>query len=121
MSLENVKEDIKIDLEDFQTILSEIGKIAGFVKIFNIDDLSCEIISEYTNEVKNAKGILVEFELLSTTSLLDMNKFTSFIDEFMGFLNDESQNGCEVTFGLSTNNDLLERTVKCKILFTGLV
>ena len=50
-----------------------------------------------------------------------MNKFTSFIDEFMGFLNDESQNGCEVTFGLSTNNDLLERTVKCKILFTGLV
>ncbi|KLD98052.1 hypothetical protein [Aliarcobacter butzleri] len=64
---------------------------------------------------------MVEFELLPTTSLLAMNKFTSFIDEFMGFLNDESQNGCEVTFGLSTNNDLLERTVKCKILFTGLV
>lgn len=112
--------EIKIDLQDFQTILSEIGKIAGFVKIFNIDDLNCEIISEYTNEVKNAKGILVEFELLPTTSLLAMNKFTSFIDEFMGFINDESQNGCEVTFGLSSNNDLLENTVKCKILFTGL-
>ena len=120
MNLENVKEDIKIDLEDFQTILSEIGKIAGFVKIFNIDDLSCEIISEYANEVKTAKAILVEFELLPTTSLLAMNKFTSFIDEFMGFINDESQNGCEVTYGLSSNNDLQERTVKCKILYTGL-
>ncbi|MDK2069864.1 hypothetical protein PT510_04550 [Aliarcobacter butzleri] len=121
MNLDTVKKDTKIDLEDFQTILSEIGKIAGFVKIFNIDDLSCEIINEYTNEVKNAKAILVEFELLPTTSLLAMNKFTSFIDEFMGFINDESQNGCEVTYGLSSNNDLQERTVKCKILFTGLV
>jgi hypothetical protein len=38
----------------------------------------------------------------------------------MVFIKDESQNGCEVTYGLSSNNDLLERTVKCKILFTGL-
>ena len=38
--------DIKIDLEDFQTILSKIGKIAGFVKVFNIDELNSETISE---------------------------------------------------------------------------
>ena len=114
-------ETMKTTSQDLQIILSEIGKIAGFVKVFNIDDLNCEIISEYTNEVKNAKGILVEFELLPTTSLLAMNKFTSFIDEFMRFINDESQNGCEVTYGLSSNNDLVERTVKCKILFSGLI
>ena len=114
-------ETMKTIFQDFQTILSEIGKIGGFVKVFNIDDLNCEIISEYPNEVKSAKGILVEFELLPTISLLAMNKFTSFIDEFMGFINDESQSGCEVTYGLSSNNDLVERTVKCKILFSGLI
>lgn len=35
--------DIKIDL-DFKTILSKIGKIAGCVKMFDIDDLNSETI-----------------------------------------------------------------------------
>ena len=36
--------DIKIDLEDFKTILSKIGKIAGCVKMFDIDDWNSETI-----------------------------------------------------------------------------
>jgi len=106
--------DIKIDLQDFQTILSKIGKIAGFVKVFNIDELNSETVSEFSNEIENAKGILVEFEILPTVSLFVIN-------EFMSFINDYAKSDCEIIFGVNTNENMLENKVKCKILFTGLV
>lgn len=106
--------DIKIDLEDFQTILSKIGKIAGYVKVFDIDNLNYEISNEFNNEMKSAKGILVEFEILPTASLFVIN-------DFMGFINDNAKSDCEIIFGVTNNENMLENKVKCKILFTGLV
>ena len=106
--------DIKIDLQDFQTILSKIGKIAGFVKVFNIDELNSETISEFSYEIENAKGILVELEILPTVSLFVIN-------EFMSFINHNTKSDCEIIFGVTTNENMPENKVKCKILFTGLV
>jgi cell division protein FtsZ len=106
--------DIKIDLQDFQTILSKIGKIAGCVKVFDIDDLNYETISEFSNEIQNAKGILVEFEILPTVSLFVIN-------DFMSFINDNTKSDCEIIFGVTTNENMPENKVKYKIVFTGLV
>ena len=106
--------DIKIDLEDFQTILSKIGKIAGYVKVFDIDDLNYETISEFSYEIQNAKGILVELEILPPFSLFVIN-------EFMSFINDYAKSDCEIIFGVNTNENMPENRVKCKILFTGLI
>ncbi len=103
------------DLQDLQTILSKIGKVAGYVKIFNVEDnITSDIKNEFSNELKAAKGIWVEFEILPTTSLFIVN-------DIMGFINDNCDENCEVIFGTAINEDLVENSIKCKILFTGLV
>ena len=104
----------KIDLQDLQTILSKIGKVAGYVKVFNVDDnITSDIQNEFSKELKTAKGIFLEFEILPTTSLFAIN-------DIMNFINDNIDENCEVIFCTQTNEDIVENSVKCKILFTGL-
>ncbi|WP_121628492.1 hypothetical protein [Poseidonibacter antarcticus] len=107
-------ETINTDLQDLQTILSKIGKVAGYVKIFNVDDVTTDLKNEFSNELKAAKGIWVEFEILPNSSLFIVN-------DIMGFINDNCNNNCEIIFGTAINEDLVENSIKCKILFTGLV
>ena len=104
----------KIDLQDLQTILSKIGKVAGYVKVFNVEDnITSDIQNEFSNEVKSAKGIWVEFEILPTSSI-------SVVNDVMCFINDNIDENCEVIFTTQTNENLPQNSVKCKILFTGL-
>ena len=99
---------------DLQVILSKIGKVAGYVKIFNVEDnITSDIKNEFSNELKAAQGIWVEFEILPSTSLFIVN-------DIMGFINDNCDENCEVIFTTKTNEDLVENSIKCKILFTGL-
>ncbi len=104
----------RIDLQDLQTILSKIGRVAGYVKVFNVEDnITSDIQNEFSNELKSAKGIFLEFEILPTTSLFAIN-------DIMNFINDNIDENCEVIFSTQTNEDIVENSVKCKILFTGL-
>ena len=106
--------DIKtIDTQDLQTILSKIGKVAGCVKVFNIENIVLDIKNEFSNELKSAKGIWIEFELLPNESLFKIKELTDFI------FNDINEN-CEVIIETSVNEDLPQNSVKCKLLFTGL-
>ena len=102
------------DLQDLQTILSKIGRVAGYVKVFNVEDnITSDIQNEFSNEVKSAKGIWVEFEILPTSSI-------SVVNDVMCFINDNIDENCEVIFTTQTNERLPQNSVKCKILFTGL-
>ena len=107
MSLDTAKNDL-------QVILSKIGKVSGCVKVFNLDTITTDIKNEFSDELKSAKGIWMEFEILPTTSLFVIN-------DIMGFINENIDEECAVMFETVSNKDLLENTVKCKILFTGLV
>ncbi len=105
----------KNDLQDLQTILSKIGKVAGYVKVFNVEDnITSDIQKKFSNEVKSAKGIYLEFEILPTSSIVAVN-------DVMCFINNNIDENCEVVFTTQTNEDLPQNTIKCKILFTGLV
>jgi cell division GTPase FtsZ len=105
----------KNDLQDLQTILSKIGKVAGYVKVFNVEDnITSDIQKEFSNEVKSAKGIYLEFEILPTSSIVAVN-------DVMCFINNNIDENCEVIFTTQTNEDLPQNSIKCKILFTGLV
>ena len=105
----------KNDLQDLQTILSKIGKVAGYVKVFNVEDnITSDIQKEFSNEVKSAKGIYLEFEILPTSSIVAVN-------DVMCFINNNIDENCEVVFTTQTNEDLPQNSIKCKILFTGLV
>ena len=111
MSLDTTKND----LQDLQTILSKIGRVAGYVKVFNVEDnITSDIQNEFSNEVKSAKGIWVEFEILPTSSIVAVN-------DVMCFINNNIDENCEVIFTTQTNEDLPQNSIKCKILFTGLV
>ncbi len=50
MSLDTAKNDL-------QVILSKIGKVSGCVKVFNLDTITTDIKSEFSDELKSAKGI----------------------------------------------------------------
>ena len=105
----------KNDLQDLQTILSKIGRVAGYVKVFNVEDnITSDIQKEFSNEVKSAKGIYLEFEILPTSSIVAVN-------DVMCFINNNIDENCEVIFTTQTNEDLPQNSIKCKILFTGLV
>ena len=111
MSLDTAKND----LQDLQTILSKIGRVAGYVKVFNVEDnITSDIQKEFPNEVKSAKGIYLEFEILPTSSIVAVN-------DVMCFINNNIDENCEVIFTTQTNEDLPQNSIKCKILFTGLV
>ena len=104
----------KVDLQDLQTILSKIGRVAGYVKVFNVEDnIASDIQNEFSNEVKSAKGIYLEFEILPTSSIVAVN-------DVMCFINDNIDENCEVIYTTQTNEDLPQNSIKCKILFTGL-
>lgn len=105
----------KNDLLDLQTILSKIGKVAGYVKVFNVEDnITSDIQKEFSNELKSAKGIYLEFEILPTSSIVAVN-------DVMCFINNNIDENCEIVFTTQTNEDLPQNSIKCKILFTGLV
>lgn len=106
----------KNNFQDLQTILSKIGRVAGYVKVFNVDDnnVASDMKNEFSDELKSAKGIWVEFEISPTISLF-------LINDIMGFINDNIDENCEIIFGTIINKDMTEKTIKCKILFTGLV
>ena len=111
MSLDTAKND----LQDLQTILSKIGRVAGYVKVFNVEDnITSDIQNEFSNELKSAKGLFLEFEILPNSSVFILN-------EIMSFINDNIDENCEVIFTTQTNEDLPQNSIKCKILFTGLV
>ena len=99
--------------QDLQTILSKIGKVAGCVKVFNIENIVLDIKNEFSNELKSAKGIWMEFEILPTTPLFILN-------EIMTFINDNIDENCEVIYETVVNENMAQNSVKCKILFTGL-
>ncbi len=109
MNLDTVKNESK----DLQTILSKIGKVAGCVKVFNIDTITSDIKNEFSNEMKSAKGIWMEFEILPSIPLLILN-------DIMTFINNNIDENCEVLFETVVNENMAENSVKCKILFTGL-
>ena len=107
MSLDTAKNDL-------QVILSKIGKVSGCVKVFNLDTITTDIKNEFSDELKSAKGIWVEFEILPTSSIVAVN-------DVMCFINNNIDENCEVIFTTQTNEDLPQNSIKCKILFTGLV
>ena len=104
------------DLQDLQIILSKIGRVTGYVKVFNVDDnnVTADMKNEFSDELKSAKGIWVEFEISPTISLF-------LINDIMGFINDNIDENSEIIFRTIVKEDMTENTVKCKILFTGLV
>lgn len=110
MSLDTVRNESK----DLQTILSKIGKVTGCVKVFNIDTIISDIKNDFSNEIKNAKGIWMEFEILPSTPLLVLN-------DIMSFINNNIDENCEVVYETVVSEDTLQNSVKCKVLFTGLV
>lgn len=106
---------IKIDLEDFQTILSKIGKVAAYVKVFSLDDnITLDVQNEFSNELKSAKGVWIEFEILPTISIFTIN-------DIMSFFNEKIDEDCEIILKTTINENIPENKVKCKILFTGLI
>lgn len=100
--------------QDLQTILSKIGKVAGCVKVFDMNTIALDIKNEFSNELKNAKGIWMEFEILPNVSIFTIN-------EIMDFISKDIDEDCEVVFETVINENMAENSVKCRILFTGLV
>lgn len=110
MSLDSTRNDFR----DLQIMLSKIGKVAGCVKVFDINTVVSDIRNEFFNELKNAKGIWIEFEFLPNVSIFRIN-------EIMDFISKDIDEDCEVIFETVVNDDMAENSVKCKVLFTGLV
>ena len=104
---------LRNESQNLETILLGIGKFAGCVNVFNINTIISYIRNEFSNEIKNAKGIWMELELFPTTTIFSINNI-------MEFINDDVNSDCETIINIVPNKNLVENTVGCKILFLGL-
>lgn len=112
----NSSQELPIDYQDFQEILSKQGKIIGSVKLFdviNIENITKEIKNEFREEIKKAKGILIHFESFNDISLFTINDFISSIRENTSF-------DCEVVFGTKKNHNIETNNCLLQIIFSGL-
>jgi cell division GTPase FtsZ len=106
-------DDIKLDINDFNSFWEEKGEIHGCVKAVTKDNFKDEIINPYKNYLLNAKAVLVEFNVNKIIPLF-------ILDNYMSIIHDYVSNEASLIFGLNYNNNLNEDTVVCKILISGL-
>jgi cell division GTPase FtsZ len=69
----------KTDLE-IEQILSIKGRVSGIVADFNVDNLSNEILEALKGDLKNAKGIIINFEIHPFVSLYLINNVMQTIE-----------------------------------------
>jgi cell division GTPase FtsZ len=73
--IEKNKKDLEIE-----QILSIKGRVSGIVADFNIDNLSNEILEILKDDLKNAKGIIINFEIHPSVSLHLINNVMQTIE-----------------------------------------
>lgn len=108
-----MQNDINIDFADYQTILSHKGKINGVVGSCKVEYFISSLSENLKLSIKNAKGVLIEFEQHSDSSL-------TIISSLMEELHDLIGEDADVIFGTKQNNTLERESVKFKIIATGI-
>lgn len=108
-----MQNDINIDFADYQTILSHKGKINGAVGSCKVEYFISSLSENLKLSIKNAKGVLIEFEQHSDSSL-------TIISSLMEELHDLISEDADVIFGTKQNNTLERESVKFKIIATGI-
>jgi len=106
--------DIHIDFTDYKEILNYRGRISGYhYDVMKLDELEKEINDTVIDDLKNAKGILIEFKINQKESLFALNNILISIQESVN-------NDVEVIFGTKIYSIINLGEISCKILLTGL-
>lgn len=106
-------EDIKLDFEDYKTILSHKGKIIGIVDSCNITEF-CECLDESIQDsLSKAKGIFINFKINKNQTLFVINDFMAKIHDFVN-------ENAEIIFSTEQLNDIEKNILNYEIIITGL-
>lgn len=106
--------DIPIDFKEYKTLLNYKGRISGHnYNISKLDNLENEINYTIINDLKSAKGILIEFRINQKENIFTLNKILIFIQESI-------DTDAVMIFGTKVDSTLILGETSCKILLTGL-
>ncbi|WP_295021069.1 hypothetical protein [Sulfurimonas sp.] len=108
-----MQNDINIDFADYQTILSHKGKIKGFVCSCSASEFISSLSENLKLSLKNAKGVLIEFEQHSDAPLTIIS---SLMEELCDFIGEDA----DVIFGTKQNDTIEKESIKFKIIATGM-
>jgi len=109
-----MQDNINLDLTDIRMILSHQGRIEGLVGSCKASEIFSSLSENLKLSLKNAKGVLVEFELPNESSLFPIASSMEEISELIG-------EDTDIIFGTTQNNILEKETIKFKIIVTGIV
>jgi len=105
--------ELELDIGDYNSFLKHIGDIKGCVKNIDKETFYESIIEPYKNDLKNAKAVLVEFEVGREVSLFEIN-------EFMTIIHDCCPSDTSLVFGTSDKYNISINIIVCKILISGI-
>lgn len=108
-----MQNEINLDFTDFETILSHQGKIEWFVGSCRASEFMSSLSENLKLSLKNAKGVLIEFEQHSDASLTIIS---SLMEQFDDLIGEDS----DVIFSTKQNNILENEAIKFKIIATGI-
>lgn len=106
-------EDIQLDLADYKTILAHKGKIIGVVDSSNINELVNSLDETIKENLKKAKGVLINFGIHKDQSLFAINDLMS---EIHDLINDET----EIIFTTEQNSSDDKDNITYQMIITGL-
>jgi cell division protein FtsZ len=117
--LNHNEDDINLDFADVQTIMSYSGKALIGIGESSGDNAATDSLNKAINspllekhDFKNAKGLLIHFNINPNFPLLEINKA-------MNFLEEQCNEDIQIIFGTTTNESLKIDEVKIIVLATG--
>jgi len=103
---------IFVDISEVKEILSHKGVILGLSGKTHIDTLAKEILQTCQESLKNAKGIILLFEMSDDGEISKISKQLNAISDFI----EDSEH--ILIFDVDSNNDLHKDEIIFKLLYT---
>ena len=104
--------ELELDIDDYNSFISHYGNIYGCVMNVNKENFYERIIKPYKNDLKNAKAVLVEFEISREVSLFEINEFMTIIHGCCSF-------DTSLVFGASDKGTISTDIIVCRILISS--
>ena len=105
--------EIKINFEDYKSILKYSGRIDGIVGNCNINEFDKQFDESFKNSLSKVKALIIKFGIHKNQSFF-------IISDYVSQIHDLTNIDTEIIFGTEHINDIDENLLRFEIIVTGI-